>query len=72
MCVGHDRCGMNWIAGNVSGVEEAARARRSAGALRKHVAVDSLGGHRQDRLSAGLHPRYVFKKVSKSGRLYVI
>ncbi|KAK8383677.1 hypothetical protein O3P69_015847 [Scylla paramamosain] len=55
-------CGMNWIAGNVSRVEEAARARRSAGLLRKHVAVDDLGGHRQDRLSAGLHPRYVFKK----------
>ncbi|XP_045106477.1 uncharacterized protein LOC123501606 [Portunus trituberculatus] len=57
-----DRCAMNWVAGNMTRVEEAARARRSAGALRKHVAVDSLAGHRQDRLSAGLHPRYVFKK----------
>ncbi|XP_050730049.1 uncharacterized protein LOC127005301 [Eriocheir sinensis] len=65
-----DRYEVNWIAGNVEaaavgavgGAGGGGRGESGRGSGRGRLKVDDLTGHTQDLLSAGLFPRYVFKK----------
>ena len=51
------------MAGNVAGAAAGGSRRGRGGQQSEHLAVDDLTGHRQDLLTAGLYPHYVYKKV---------